>query len=369
MSRLSSYVLRLLVGPIVMLTLLLAGVILMTQSLNLLNVVINGGQSASTFLYMALLLLPSLLVIILPIAFFFGTLLTLSRLNSDSELVVMSAAGFSRQQLAGPVFAAGAFVILLTYLCAIYLMPLGLRTLSDVMVDIRGDVGASLLNEGEFNTPAKGLTVFIREVNSGGDIRGVLVHNNTNQETPVTYLAERGLLARTPDGARLVMFDGTVEWGRGPDMKVLTFKSYNLDLDQFSSATRSIFRRPKELYLSELLSPSNPDSVRNSYLAEAHDRLSQPLYSIAFALIGLAAVTRGRRGRGASAIRLTAGSLSAVGLRVAGYGAAGLAARQTWFMPALYVIPLIGAIIANAFFNGFDPLRYFRRPAAREMTS
>ena len=74
---------------------LLTCVILLSQSLYLLNVVINGGQSAGTFLYMAMLLLPGLLRIILPIAFFVGTLFALSRLNSDSELVVMSAAGMT----------------------------------------------------------------------------------------------------------------------------------------------------------------------------------------------------------------------------------------------------------------------------------
>jgi len=50
-----------------------------------------------------MLILPSLLVIILPIAFFFATLYALSKLSSDSELVVMASAGFSRAQLAVPV--------------------------------------------------------------------------------------------------------------------------------------------------------------------------------------------------------------------------------------------------------------------------
>src|SRR5471030_1221292 len=77
-----------------------------------------------------LTLLPTLLVIILPIAFFFGTLFTLSRLNGDSELVVMASAGYSQRQLAVPVFMAAAIVMAITWTCALWLMPLGERALS-----------------------------------------------------------------------------------------------------------------------------------------------------------------------------------------------------------------------------------------------
>ena len=112
-------------GPVALLTLLMTCVILLTQSLRLLDLVINRGQSAPTFVYLTVLILPGLLVIILPIAFFFGTLFTLSRLNGDSELVVMASAGYSQRQLAAPVFLAAAIVMVLTWICALWLMPAG----------------------------------------------------------------------------------------------------------------------------------------------------------------------------------------------------------------------------------------------------
>src|SRR5271167_355132 len=110
-TRLSWYVLGQLLGPVALLALLMTCVILLTESLQLLDLVINRGQSAPTFLYLTVLILPGLLVIILPIAFFFGTLFTLSRLNGDSELVVMASAGYSQRQLAGPVLIAAVLVM------------------------------------------------------------------------------------------------------------------------------------------------------------------------------------------------------------------------------------------------------------------
>src|ERR1044072_1132467 len=103
-------------GPTMLFTFLLTAVIWLTQALRLLDLVINRGQSAPTFVYLTVLILPTLLVIIPPIAVFARTLFALYKLNADSELVVMSAAGFSKAQIALPVFMAAAIVMALTYL-------------------------------------------------------------------------------------------------------------------------------------------------------------------------------------------------------------------------------------------------------------
>lgn len=367
MSRLSLYILRQLIGPTALFAFLMTCVIWLTQSLRLLDLVINRGQSALTFLYLTVLILPSLLVIILPLAFFFGTLYALSRLNSDSELVVMGAAGFGLGQLAVPVLAAATIVMALTYACGLYLMPAGQRGLNDKVVDIRADIGAALLNAGEFNTPAKGLTVFIRELDSDGVFHGVLVHDNRNAQRPVTYLAERGVLAQTSAGARLIMFDGTVEQSGkgGAELSVLKFKSYVFDLDQFAGPRAATLRATSERYLGELLWPPNTREItpriRLTYLAEAHNRLSQPLYCVCFAFIALAAITRGRRARGAYALRMSVAWLSGAVLRIAGYGVSGLASRYPILNVLFYVFPLAGTLGSIVYMMGWTPSLGFDR--------
>lgn len=373
LPRLSTYVLGQMIGPTLLFAFLLTAVIWLTQSLRLLDLVINRGQSAPTFVYLTILILPSLLVIILPIAFFAGTLFALNKLNSDSELVVMSAAGFSRAQITLPVLLAAAIVMALTYLCGLYLMPAGQRAMKDKVVDIRADIGAALLNEGEFNTPASGLTVFIRELNSDGTIRGVMVHDNRNKKSPVTYLAVRGQLAQTPAGARLIMFDGTVEQSShaGGQLTVLNFQRDVFDLDQFAGPARATDRATSERYLSELFSPDPKlmPKLRNAYIAEGHNRLSQPLYCIAFALIALAAVLRGRRARGANALRLALAALGAAIVRIAGYGVQGLAVGSPSLVFLFYLIPLLGAAVALAVLAGVNPAPWFKRSEPVEALS
>jgi len=360
LPRLSIYILGQLLGPVVVLTVLLTSVVWLVNSLQFLDLVINRGQSAPTFLYLILLVLPTLLLIIMPIAFFFGALTTLQRLWSDSELVVMASAGYSLRQLCVPVLTAAGVVMVLTYACALWLMPAGQRALRDKVLDIRADMAGALLNEGEFNPAAPGLTVFIRRLDRNGEIQGVLVHDSRDKKQPVTYIAEKGILAQTPVGTRLIMLDGTVETSGkgGAQLQVLHFESDTIDMDQFAGPTRNTVRKIQERYLGELLWPPEPDldrRLRNQFFAEAHNRLSQPLYCIAFALIAMAAVLRGRRQRGPVAARLTIASLIAAGLRIAGYGLMGLAQRHPALAAVFYLIPLSGALGAILVLMGYSP--------------
>jgi lipopolysaccharide export system permease protein len=358
--RLSSYVLMELLGPVAVLTLLLTSVIWLISILPLLDLVINRGQSAPTFLYLIILLLPTPLTLIMPFAFFFAVLFTLQRLQSDSELVVMASAGYSLRQLAMPVLGAAAIVIVLTYACILYLAPTGQRALREKLVDIRADMAGALLNEGDFNTPALGLTVFIRQISNNGELHGLLVHDSRDRVRPVTYIAEKGILAQTPAGPRLIMLDGTIETGArsGQQLQILNFQSDTINLDQFNGPAPFSLRNINERYLDELLWP--PESnisprIRDQFFAEANNRIAQPLYCVSFALIALAAVMRGRRQRGSVAMRLTVASLGATGLRIAGYGIIGLAQRNPPMVMCFYLLPLFGIVAAIAVLTGYTP--------------
>ncbi len=350
MRSLFLYIVRQIIGPFVLFTLVLTLVIWMTQSLRLLDVVINRGQSAEIFAYLTMLMLPSLLVVIIPVAFFGAALYVLSRLNTDSELVVMWSAGISRLQTALPVICAALVAMAITYVCGFYLMPMGQRMMNEKLFDIRADIGAAILREGAFTSPTDGLTVFIREIAPGGEIRGILVHDNRQPQRPSTYLAESGTFAQTPNGPRLIMVNGHIEQseGGGSRLSLLKFDRYVFDLDQFAGPQRAGSRDASEQFLTELLhpSPALSRSVRGAFLAEAHNRISAPLYCILFALIALGATAKGPMTRGSYALRLTAAGLIGACLRLLGYAAQGMAARNPAMIFLLYLFPLAGIVVS-----------------------
>ena len=102
MQGLTRYVLRQLVGATLFVTLALTGVVWLLQSLRFVDLIINRGLSALTFVHLTLLLLPTVLAYILPVALFCGVVYTYHRLIVDSEIVIMRATGLSQMALARP---------------------------------------------------------------------------------------------------------------------------------------------------------------------------------------------------------------------------------------------------------------------------
>jgi len=198
------------------------------------------------------------------------------------------------------------------------------------------------------------------------------VHDSRDRLRPVTYIADKSILAQTPTGPRLIMMNGTIESSaqKGKQLQVIQFQSETLNLDQFSGPARYNLRRIPERFLGELLWPSErgiTKRIRDQFYAEAHNRLSQPLYCLAFALIALAAVVRGRRQRGSVALRMGGAIVAAVGLRIIGYGVVGLAQRHQALAAGLYLVPLLGTAGAIVVVAGYTPAalvaRFQVRPA------
>jgi len=199
----------------------------------------------------------------------------------------------------------------------------------------------------------EGLTVYVG-ARSGSEITGILVHDARNPKNIATYMAQRGTLATTPQGPRLIMDNGNIQWLEGAEgrLKILNFEKYTFDLSQFDKQAHPATRAASERYLAELLQPEAGLSVneRNQYIAEAHNRLSAPLYCIVFALIGVAALVGGtfnRRGYGG---RIAVAMLAVLAARLPAFALQRLVhdspntAFVMYLWPALWIIALIALL-------------------------
>ena len=77
-------------------------VIWLSQSLRFVDLIVNRGLPILTFLQLTVMLMPTWLSVVLPIAAFAATVFVYNRLTNDREMVVMSAAGISPTRLARP---------------------------------------------------------------------------------------------------------------------------------------------------------------------------------------------------------------------------------------------------------------------------
>ncbi len=341
MSRLTRYILSQLILPILFISVALVGVVWLTQSLRFVDLIVNRGLSVNHFLYLTVLLLPGILAVILPVALLCGVLFTYHRLSFDSEIVVMKAVGLSPRALATPAVVIALFVTVATYGLTLYLQPLGFRTFKDQQFTIRHNHATVLMREGTFNSVIKDVTVYVRE-RRGGELRGILVHDNREPDRPTTVMAERAVLVQTPAGPRFVMENGNRQERRrdSDQLSLLYFDRYVLDLALIAEFPDTRWREPGERYIGELLFPGDSEAAnraRRELRAEAHKRFVTPLYGIAFVLIALAAVLSGEFDRRYEWRRILFAAVGAAAVQVVGIGLVPVISTTPALTPLLYL--------------------------------
>ena len=346
MPWIARYILGQLVMATIFVTLALTFAIWLTQSLRLIDYIVNRGLPASTFLTFVGLLLPSFLGVVLPVSCFVAVLFVYHKLAMDSEMVVMRAAGLSQLQLARPALVLAVLVTVCVYAISLYFLPLSFRHFKDLQNDFRNDFSAVLLQEGVFTALNEEITVFVRERSPDGELRGILVHDNRDHEKPVTMMAERGALVPSENGPRVVMENGNrqqIERGTGR-FSLLYFDRYTIELSDFGEIAQSRWREPKERFLPELLWPSEDrrdQRYRQELIAEAHQRLVGPLYTVVFALIGVAALLAGEFNRRGQAMRVLAAVACVAALEGISLALNDLATRSAAAVPAMYAAVLL----------------------------
>ncbi len=351
MRRLDRYIVTQMLLALVFFLLVLGGVVWLLQALKIIDLVISSGESALVFLTFTLYVLPSVLIVVLPICAFAAALFVINKLYSETELVVMMLSGLSPFSLARPIAIFAAICTTLTLVATLILLPAGARRLAEGQAEIRGEIANALIREGQFLHPEKGLTIFIRKTDARGQMAGLFLHDERDPEQPVTYTAERAALLRDGDLARLVMSQGVALTQDIEDdtLSQVRFEELVYDLSSLVKPVESA-DRPEAFTFAQLTDPT-PAMLdhrrydRAYYLAAAHERIVIALNAFALPLLALGVLLTGNYQRRGFTLRVMAAVALGTLLIAAGLGMKSAAIKSTALWPLLY-LPSIATIAA-----------------------
>lgn len=357
MSLIERYILKTAFGAFLACLLGLTGIIWITQALRQIDLLTGKGQTFFVFLAVTALSLPTLLTVIAPVALFIAVVYALNKLNGDSELIVMSAAGMAPGRLIRPFAALALLVGLATAVMTVYVMPASFQNLRELLTKIRADFVANIVREGQFTTLDSGITFHYRE-RSGDALLGIFLQDRREAARTVVYLAERGRTAEGDDGqSYLVLEKGSVhrQQSAASDSSVVVFERYAVDLSAFNQDGGALTYKPRERTTWALLNPDPNESYyqwqAGRFRAELHDRLSAWIYPLAMAAVAFAALGDPRTTRQGRGVAVAAAVVGVVALRIAGFASSGATVRSAWGLVGVYGAPLaaIAASLALVF--------------------
>ena len=280
--------------------LVLVSVYWVNRAVGLFDQLIGDGQTSLVFLEFSLLTLPNVIRVVLPVASFAAAVYVANRLMQDSELVVMQATGFSSFRLARPVLWFGLLVTGAMLILSHFLVPASYAAMDARYAEIRQNVTARFLTDGEFTHPGEGLTLYVRELAATGELLGLFLTDARDPEAVTSYTAEKALFARTDSGPKLLMYNGSAQVVSGPArrLSLTRFADFTYDLGAFLPAAGPQARGIDAFSTAELLSaePSllaEAGESRAAFRYEGHFRFAQPLMAAAAAIIGFAALLTG----------------------------------------------------------------------------
>jgi lipopolysaccharide export system permease protein len=362
MTLLDRYLFRQLALALLAVTVGLAALVWLTQSLRFIELVLDRGLSLAVFFELTSLLLPSFFSVILPITTFIVMLFVHLRLAGDRELVVMRAAGLSNWQIARPGLGLALIVVAVMSLLNFWLVPLSHAAFRQWQFEIRNQLVGVLLQEGVFSTVGNDLTVYARKRDADGTLRGILVHDQREAGGAVTILAQSGRITPGAEGPRVTLYDGVRQQmekgpsGAPPRLSVLSFSENSVDLARVARTEETRSRDSRERSIAELLDPDPTEALRpreiRRFRAEAHQRMASPLTALSFALVGLAVALTGqfRRHGGGAGVALGIGvmvTLLALGLTIGN-----AAARRDGLIWLIWLHAALPAVISAWWLGG-----------------
>lgn len=343
MGSINRYIFRATSGAFLLVLVSLTAVIWVTQALRDVDIMTSQGQTILVFAGITGLIIPLLILVIAPIALLIAVAHMLNKLSTDSEIIVMNAAGMSPWVLFRAFMSVAIVVSILVAAISGYFAPKGLRMLRDWLTEVRANVVSTIVQPGRFTSIESGVTLHIRERRANGQLAGIFLDDRRNPKERLTVLAETGELLDNDKGTFLVLQKGQVQRHETSqrDPAMVSFDRYAFDLSQFAGGQQSVKYSIRERYLWQLMfpDPKDPSYIEQpgQFRAELNDRLVAPLYPIAFVVIAFAYLGAPRTTRQSRTLSIV-GAIGGVALlRLVGFASTVFGATTPWMLSLQYI--------------------------------
>jgi len=350
MTLIQGYLFRQIALPVAAACAALAGIGILSQSLDQLEVIVERGQSVWVMVKLTLLAVPQLLGVILPIGLFVGALIALTRLQREQELTAAYAAGMSRWALIAPAAALALIVSVLTLASNVVVQPWAQREARSQAFEIRTNLAALLVEEGRFVQGPNGLTVYVQEIEQNGLLKNLFVYLD-NGSSVTTWNAAEARFGEVDGLPVLTMRDGSMQRPSSTGvLNSLTFDSNAIDLSPFATRDEAVRYKVSDLWITQLFAPDAEliarTGSRRELLAEAHSRLSSPLYGLAAMALALAAILGGSFSRTGYSLRIAKAAAVFLVVRILGYAVVAASVWNGWLNLFQYLLPIATTAIA-----------------------
>jgi lipopolysaccharide export LptBFGC system permease protein LptF len=304
----SGYLIRTIFPYFVFSWLLLSVILFVQQAGRFSDIFFNVNIPATLVWQLMIALVPNVIAFTCPMAVLVGTVIGLAKLQGDSELVAIRAAGVGNLQITIPIVILGIVLSVFAFFVNLEGVPLAARLVRKVALQTAIQKLESPIEPGVFNTDISGYTVYVKtgDITSGHWQNIFVYHEDPAAGTLRLITSKQGRIDVAGQSSELVLENATVTTlpmtaGQGKyvsenigDLRLAIKTKRNEMIDRLTTAQGS----PEELGLSELseyaATRDGADRIEAQILWQR--RLILSVTPLIFCLLGSALMLRFNRG-------------------------------------------------------------------------
>ena len=261
--------------------------------LRLVDLVISRGISFASVGSIVMHLLPSFLVLTLPIACLIATISAFNRMSFDNEVIALRAVGVSLWRIIVPVVVFSGAVFLLTMVLSQWGQPwanISLKTLALSVIEDEMTLG---VDSGVFNEPIPGLMVYVPDTERLPDQKKqVFISDQRDPAQPLIIVAKHFQMLKQNENRQMGirLFDGAIHQipEEASAFHRVTFQTYDFWMPSpFKSAKAKAKRKNYEELLQQLKERDGKDSSTLRRLIEYHKDTAFPVSTFVLGLLGV----------------------------------------------------------------------------------
>ncbi len=190
---------------------LLLSVILFVQQASRFSDIFFSVNIPSNLIWqLAAALIPNVIAFTCPMAALVGIVIGLTKMQGDSELVAIRAAGVGNLQILFPVAILGLLLSGFTFLVNLYGVPFASRLVRTVAMQTAIYKLESPIEPGVFNTEVAGYTIYVKDGDiTDGEWKNIFIHTENPKTGEVRLItSKQGRIDSSDQLSELVLEDG-----------------------------------------------------------------------------------------------------------------------------------------------------------------
>lgn len=307
---LDRYIFREILTPFFLSMAALTLVLLIQKMFKFAELVIAKGASFTAAVKLLAYIMPSFLIITIPMSLLVATLTAFTRLSTDSEITAMKASRVSLYSMLRPVLVFAFLTSLATGITSIFLLPGANHALKVHLFNMVKSKAMVGIEPGVFTSTFDGMVIYVDKMESLDEMEGIFISDERSADSPIAITAKWGrLIADTKSFiVTLAMEEGEVHATPGEE-RPYTLTRFNagrlyLDIHHALIAKgpqQKGFKETGTLELMRRLRRSDTEKRDAIPIAsEIHKRLAVPVACLIFGMVGAPlGMRRSRSGKSA----------------------------------------------------------------------